>query len=147
MDKKIDLTITTPRGVKFVEKVDMIVMRCIDGNLGVLSGHEPVSVVLGDGILRVFNDGVENKFAVFGGIAEIGPATVNIFSTIAQRPEEIDRERAEADRQEAEAAILEKSEEMQLRSTYALLRHTLVRIEVSLHLEDTKYFEDENEES
>ena len=84
---KLNLTITTPRGVKFVEKADMIIMRCIDGDLGVLSGHEPVSAVLGDGILRIKNNGIEKKLAVFGGIAEIDKRTVNIFSTIAQPPE------------------------------------------------------------
>ncbi len=142
-DKKINLKITTPRGVKFVEKADMIIMRCIDGNLGALFGHEAVSTVLGDGILRIFNDGVEKKLAVFGGIAEIGDTSVNIFSTIAQPPEEIDRERAEADRRAAESTILEASEELKFRSSHILLRRSLVRIEVSLHLEDEEYAEDE----
>lgn len=141
--KKINLNITTPRGVKFVEKADMIIMRCIDGNLGVLFGHEPVSAILGDGILRIFNDGVEKKLAVFGGIAEINETSVNIFSTIAQLPEEIDRERAEADRQEAEATMLEASETLKFHSSHALLRRSLVRIEVSLHLENDEYTEDE----
>lgn len=150
-DHKINLIITTPRGVKFVEKADMIIMRCIDGDLGVLPGHAPVSTVLGDGIFRIFNDGVEKKLAVFGGIAEIGDKTVNIFSTIAQRPEEIDRERAEIDRREAEATILEESEEHQIRKLQVLLRHSLIRIEVSSHLEEAEYFkydgEGEDEES
>ena len=84
-DKKLDLIITTPRGVKFKEKADMVVMRCIDGDLGVLYGHAPVSAPLGDGILRVYNDGTEKKYAVFGGIAEIENNIVKIFSTIAQR--------------------------------------------------------------
>lgn len=138
-DKKIDLKITTPRGVKFVEKADMIIMRCIDGDLGVLSGHAPVSAVLGDGILRIFNDGAMKILAVFGGIVEIGDRYVNIFSTIAQRPEEIDRERAERDRQEIEAYLSEKSEEHQVGRLRVRLQRTLVRIEVSTHLEETEY--------
>ena len=64
-EKKINLKITTPRGLKFVEKADMLIMRCIDGDLGVLPGHAPVSVVLGDGILRILNNGVEKKLARF----------------------------------------------------------------------------------
>ncbi|PWJ47181.1 F-type H+-transporting ATPase subunit epsilon [Faecalicatena contorta] len=144
-DRKINLNITTPRGVKFVEKADMIIMRCIDGNMGALLGHEPVSTILGDGILRIFNNGVEKKLAVFGGIAEIGNTTVNIFTTIAQHPEEIDRERAEEDRQSAEATILEASEELKFRSSYILLRRSLVRIEVSLHLEDDEEYSDDEE--
>lgn len=138
-DKKIILNITTPRGLKFVEKADMIIMRCIDGDLGVLPGHAPVSAVLGDGILRIINKGIEKKLAVFGGIAEIKDKTVNIFSTIAQRPEEIDRERAERDRREAEATIQEESEEHQIRKLQVLLRHSLIRIEVSSHLEEADY--------
>jgi len=138
-DKKIDLIITTPRGVKFVEQADMIIMRCIDGDLGVLPGHAPVSAVLGDGIFRILNDGVEKKLAVFGGIAEIGEDRVHVFSTIAQRPEEIDRERAEADRRLAEATIQEESETQQVRKLQVLLRHALIRIEVSSHLEEAEY--------
>lgn len=147
-DKKINLTITTPRGVKFVEKADMVIMRCIDGDLGVLPGHAKVSTVLGDGILRIFNNGVEKKLAVFGGTAEIEDTTVNILSTIAQRPEEIDLERAERDRREAEATILEESEEHQIRRLQIMMHRSLVRIEVSTHLEKAEYFEsDEQEEN
>jgi len=84
-DKKIELVITTPRGVKFMEKADMVIMRCVDGDLGVLPGHAPVSAALGDGIFRIINDGVEQKLAVFGGIAEIEGNRVNVFSTIARK--------------------------------------------------------------
>ena len=99
--KKITLNITTPRGLKYVEQADMLIMRCVDGDLGVLPGHAPVSAVLGDGILRIFNNGGEQKLAVFGGIVGINDTTVNMFTTIAQRPEEIDRERAEVDFQKS----------------------------------------------
>ncbi len=145
VEKKITLNITTPRGLKFVEKADMIIMRCIDGDLGVLPGHAPVSTVLGDGILRIINNGIEKKLALFGGIAEIENKTVNIFTTIAQRPEEIDRERAERDAREAEATIREESEEHQVRKLQVLLRRALVRIEVSSHPEEAEYFKDDGE--
>lgn len=145
VEKKITLNITTPRGLKFVEKADMIIMRCIDGDLGVLPGHAPVSTVLGDGILRIINNGIEKKLALFGGIAEIENKTVNIFTTIAQRPEEIDRERAERDAREAEATIREESEEHQVRKLQVLLRRALVRIEVSSHPEEAEYFKYDGE--
>lgn len=134
-NKKIKLNITTPRGVKVSEEADLLIMRAIDGNLGVLAGHEPVSAILGEGILQIFNDGVEKKLAVFNGIVEINDTDVNIMSTIAQLPGEIDLERAEQDRREAEAS-LEASEEVQIQSLQVVLRRSLVRIEVSLHLDD-----------
>lgn len=144
MEKKINLNITTPRGLKFLETADMIIMRCIDGDLGVLPGHAPVSVALGDGILRIYNNGAIKKLALFGGIAEIDSKTVNIFSTIAQRPEEIDLERAEIDRQAAEEALQEASQENLDNRLQVLLRRSLVRIEVSNHLEEAEYFEDDD---
>lgn len=145
MAEKINLNIITPRGVKFVEEADMIIMRCIDGDLGVLPGHEPVSAILGDGILRIFNNGIEKKLAVFGGVAEIDETTVTILSTIAQAPEEIDLERAEEDRKRAEAILLEKSQDLKIHSSQVLLRRSLVRIEVNLHLEENKYSEEDDE--
>ncbi|NLA57757.1 MAG: ATP synthase F1 subunit epsilon [Firmicutes bacterium] len=142
--KKIILNITTPRGLKFVEKADMIIMRCIDGDLGVLPGHAPVSAVLGDGILRIFNNGGEKKLAVFGGIAEINDTTVNIFSTIAQRPEEIDRERAEQDFRRAEATLIEQLEEQDIRRLQVLMHRSLVRLEVSSHGDEAGYGDDDS---
>lgn len=129
--KKLNLTITTPRGVKFQEEADMVVMRVIDGNLGVLPGHERIATVLGDGILRFINNDIEKKLAVFSGIVEINDDKVDIFTTIAQPPEEIDLERAERDRLEAEAALAEKPKEPYLQSAHVMIRRSLVRIEVS----------------
>jgi len=142
--KKIILNITTPRGLKFVEEADMIIMRCIDGDLGVLPGHAPVSAVLGDGILRIFNNSGEKKLAVFGGIAEINDTTVNIFSTIAQRPEEIDRERAEADFRRAEETLIEQLEEQDIRRLQVLMHRSLVRLEVSSHGDEAGYGDDDS---
>lgn len=131
--RKITVTITTPRGVKFVEEADKVIMRAIDGKLGVLPRHAPLSTVLGDGVLHIVNNGIENKLAVFGGIAEIGDDKVNIFSTIAQRPDEIDVERAEEDRLEAEAK-LEAARERRLRVKQ-------IRALVRLHVGETTFIE------
>lgn len=121
--KKLTVTITTPRGVKIVEEADKVIMRAIDGTLGVLPRHAPLSTVLGDGVLKIVNNGVEKKLAVFGGVAEIINDTVNIFSTIAQSPDEIDAERAESDRLEAEAKLEEARERrMRVMQTRALIR-------------------------
>lgn len=144
--EKLNLTITTPRGVKFEEKADMVIMRCVDGELGVLPGHELVSTVLGDGTLRIINDDFEKKLAVFGGVAVIDDNDINIFTTIAQRPGEIDLERAKEDREKAEAAMREIDDEAQFKRLQTLMRRSMVRIEVNLHLEDVDYFKIEDEE-
>ena len=99
---------------------------------------------MGDGILRIFNNSGEKKLAVFGGIAEINATTVNIFSTIAQRPEEIARERAEADFRRAEETLIAQLEEQDIRRLQVLMHRSLVRLEVSSHGDEAGYGDDDS---
>ncbi len=135
--KKLRLTITTPRGVKFEEPCDMVVMRLIDGEMGILPGHAPISTVLGDGILRIINEGYEAKLAVFGGLVEVDKNEVNIFTTIAQLPGEIDEARAEEDRQRAVAAMSQEEPDVQFQFAQAMLHRASVRLEVSQFEDET----------
>lgn len=137
--KKLQLKITTPRGVKFEELADMVIMRSIDGDLGVMPGHAPLTTVLGDGVLRIRNNGSEKHLALFGGVAEIDDRTVSIFSTIAQRPDEIDLERAEDDRLAAEAALNEEREEQMTKRLQIMQVRALVRLQVG---NDSDFFDD-----
>lgn len=132
--KKVNLRVVTPRGVKIQETADMIVMRCVDGDMGILPGHEPLSAALGDGILRVIDgDKAEQKIAVFGGYAMVENDTVNIVTSIAQRPGEIDLPRAEADRQQMVTLMQERADGLKMQSYQVQLRRALVRIEVNYH--------------
>lgn len=133
---KIQLTITTPRGVKFEEPADMVTLRAIDGVMGILPGHARVSTILGDGILRISNDGEDKLLAVFGGIAEINNDKIDIYSTIAQPPEEIDLDRAEEDRERARKALEERPKDPDFDRARLMIRRSLVRIEIG-KLEDS----------
>ncbi|MGI6161238.1 MAG: ATP synthase F1 subunit epsilon [Christensenellales bacterium] len=135
-EKKLHLQIITPRGIKIDQKADMLVFRALDGDMGVLPGHVATSTALGDGILRIIDEGVEQKMALFGGVAVIENDTVQILTSIAQRPEEIDLARAETDREKAEALLQERSDDLAIRSSQVLLRRSLVRIEVSVYPQD-----------
>ena len=70
--KKLHLRITTPDNVKYDEDAEMVIMRCITGDMGILADHEATSAILDYGILRIFNDDEERRMAVFGGIAQVG---------------------------------------------------------------------------
>lgn len=138
--RKLTLAITTPRGIKFVEEADMVIMRTIDGDLGVMPGHSLVSTILGDGVMRILNNGNEKQLAVFGGFVEIDDSTINVFSTIAQRPDEIDVARAEEDRKEAQALVQEELEESMTRRLELRQVRALVRLRVS----QNEFFEDDD---
>lgn len=141
-DTKLKLNILTPRGVKFEKEADFISLRAADGQLGILPNHAPMTTSLGDGILKIQNAGMEEKLALFGGILEFRDNEVNIYTTIAQKPEEIDVERALREKEEAQQALREESENAQMQACTSLIRRALVRVEVGVHSGDEGYFED-----
>lgn len=135
------LQIITPRGLKFDRRARMVVFRAIDGNMGILTRHEPTSVVMGDGILRIIGeDGEpEERIAVFGGVTTVENDTVKLLTSIAQKPEEIDLERAERDKEQIERFLQEAEEredDVEMRTYQVLLRRALVRIEISTDTRD-----------
>lgn len=137
----IHLQIITPRGIKFDRRAKMVVFRCIDGNMGILPRHEATCAVMGDGILRIIGEESlpEEKIAIFGGVATVENNTLKLLTSIAQRPEEIDYDRAEREKQELERFLLEKEEresDLEMQTYQVLLRRALVRIEMGAYIGD-----------
>lgn len=140
---EIFLQIITPRGVKFERRAKMLIFRCIDGDRGILPGHEAASMVLGDGVLRILSPiyEPEERIAVFGGIAMVKDNTVKFLTTIAQRPEEIDLIRAERDKEQIERLLEEnedRKDDIETRRSQVLLRRALVRIDVSSYPDESQ---------
>lgn len=144
--QKLQLNILTPRGVKFERQADFLAMRAIDGDIGILPNHAPMTSPLGDGILRIVNGEEEEKLALFEGIVEVRDNVVTIYTTIAQHPDEIDIARARREKEEAEAALREEIESSQLQSTLLQIRRALVRLEVAVHSSDQGYFDEKDQD-
>ena len=94
-EKKLELrviapTLATDRSpYKYQKNVDMVIMRCSSGDLGVLPGRVACSMVLGLGILRIFDGDKELHMAVMGGMAHVNDDVVTILSDSAQLPGDI----------------------------------------------------------
>jgi len=134
--KKLCLKIITPAQVKVEEFVDMVIMRCIDGDMGILPGHDALSTALDLGILRIINDGNERKIAVYGGLAAVRDNILIILTHDAEWPGDIDRARAEVDRENAERRLQERTDDIEIQHDQILLRRALVQIEVSSYTYD-----------
>jgi len=129
--EKLTLRIATPECVKFDEKADMVIMRCVTGDMGVLPNHEHCSAILDFGILRILNDDDERRMAVFGGIAQVRDNTVTILANDAQWPEDIDIALVEAEHETVSRRLQENIDDLQIQKDQVLLRRTLVQMEVS----------------
>jgi F-type H+-transporting ATPase subunit epsilon len=129
---RLTLEIATPMRLVVSETVDEVVAPGIEGYFGVLPGHAPFLTTLGVGVItyRIGRD--ERQLAIAGGFAEVRNDKVIILADSAERPEEIDRGRAERARERAERRLSGRTQEDvdYMRAQAALMR-ALVRIQVA----------------
>ena len=125
MADRLTLEIATPTRLVVTESVDEIVIPGSQGYFGVLPGHAPFLTTIGIGELmyRVARD--ERYLAVAGGFAEVRNDKVIVLADTVERPEEIDRARAERARERAERRT---DEEVDYTRALAALARAAVRL-------------------
>jgi F-type H+-transporting ATPase subunit epsilon len=129
---RLSLEITTPTRLVVADTVDEVVAPGIEGYFGVLPGHAPFLTTLGVGIVTYRIGREEHQLAVAGGFAEVRNDKVIILADTAERPEEIDRARAERARERAERRLSGRSnEEVDYARCQAALARALTRLAVA----------------
>ena len=82
-----------------------IVIKTLEGEMGVLPGHEPVLATLAGGPIRIDPvDGDPMFFAVHGGFFSLDDNRAIILADVAETVEEIDVARAQEAKSNAEKA-------------------------------------------
>lgn len=111
MADRLALEIATPARLVVAETTDEVVIPGSQGYFGVLPGHAAFLTTLGIGELmyRVGRD--ERYLAVAKGFAEVRNDKVIVLVDTAERPEEIDRARAERARDRAERRLSGRGDE------------------------------------
>ena len=102
---KFMLNITASSGEFYQGDCEDLVLPTGDGVYGVQAGHNPVLVAIHMGILHFEVNGEARDILVGDGIAEVTPAYVMVLVDSAERPEDIDKNRAEAGIEVVEARI------------------------------------------
>lgn len=128
----LTLEIATPIRLVVSEQVDEVVVPGVEGYFGVLAGHAPFLTTLGIGELTYRKGRDEFHLAVAGGFCEVRNDKVIVLADMAERPEEIDRDRAERARQRAEQRLSGRSqEEVDYARAAAALARALTRLQVA----------------
>ena len=99
------LNITAANGEFYQGDCESLVLPITDGVYGVQAGHNPVLVALHMGLAHYTVDGETHDVLVGDGLAEVTPTYVLLLVDSAERPEDIDRNRAEAARIRAEERL------------------------------------------
>ncbi len=102
--------------------------RSVEGEIGILPGHQPALVALETAPLRVRTaDGVEHRIAVHQGLLFVGTDRVIVLADVAELADNIDEQRARARLTHLERRLAEQ-EDAVLRAS---LRKQQLRLEVA----------------
>jgi len=109
-EKKLEIFIITPDATesdkyKFHGQADMVVLRCLTGDMGILPGRDACSAILDDGALRIMTEEGERRIAVLGGVFHFEKNVLTLISQKALLPGEIDITSTELQAQEYESRL------------------------------------------
>ena len=130
MDKFI-LNITASSGEFYQGSCESMVLPVKDGVYGVQAGHSPVLVAIHMGMLKFTVDGETREILVGDGIAEVTPTFVLLLVDSAERPEDIDKNRAEAARIRAEERLQHKQSMHEYYQTKIALDRAMQRLQTA----------------
>ncbi|MDF0480367.1 F0F1 ATP synthase subunit epsilon [Vagococcus sp. PNs007] len=134
----LNVEIVTPNGLSYSnDKAKLVVVRTVEGDLGIMPGHSPIIAPLVIDEVRVKLERDTNQqdiIATNGGIMEVRDNVVTIVADSAEKSTDIDVPRAERAKLRAEAKIAKAKEEKNidnLRRAEVALSRAINRINVS----------------
>ena len=125
------LNITASSGEFYQGSCESMVLPVKDGVYVVQAGHSPVLVAIHMGMLKFTVDGEIREILVGDGIAEVTPTFVLLLVDSAERPEDIDKNRAEAARIRAEERLQHKQSMHEYYQTKIALDRAMQRLQTA----------------
>ncbi len=117
MANTFQLEIVTPSRLLVKDAAEEAQIPGVSGYLGILPGHAPLITELAVGVLTYKASGATHTLSVAWGFMEVLPDMVTILAEAAERPQEIDVERAQKAKGRAEQRL--KSNDLQVDYTRA----------------------------
>ncbi|MBW7475070.1 F0F1 ATP synthase subunit epsilon [Paenibacillus oenotherae] len=123
------LEIVTPERKVYAENVNMVIVKGVEGELGILPNHIPLVTPLRIAPVTIKKDRAEQVVAVNGGFIEVRKDKVVILAESAELPADIDVERAQAAKQRAEQRLSGKRDEFDFRRAELSLQRAINRLD------------------
>jgi F-type H+-transporting ATPase subunit epsilon len=128
----LTLEVATPTRLVVADTVDEVVLPGSEGYFGVLPGHAALLATLGVGDLMYRKDAAQHHLALTCGFAEVRNDKVIVLAENAERPDEIDRERAQRARDRAERRLAGREGiDIDYARAQAALARALIRLQVA----------------
>ena len=131
MADTFQLEIVTPEKKVVDTAAEEIQIPGKNGYLGVLPGHAPLITELAVGEITYRAAAKEERLAVAWGFAEVLPDKVTILAETAERPSEIDVERARKAKERAEQRLTSGDTSVDVERSLNALHKAETRLEVA----------------
>ena len=125
------LEIVTPEKQEVSDTAEEVQIPGKSGYLGILPGHAPLITELAVGEITYRKGGHTSYLSVAWGFAEVLPAKVTILAEAAERPEEIDVQRAREAKKRAEERLKSQDPATDYQRALYALKRAEVRLEVA----------------
>lgn len=130
MAELMKLQVICPDRIFYEGEVTMVELNTTEGELGIYPRHIPLTCIVAPGILTITEEfGLKNA-ALHAGFVQIMPDKVTIMAEVAEWPDEIDLDRAEAAKERAEERIREKDSKTDIARAETALHRAVARINV-----------------
>ncbi|TFJ92253.1 F0F1 ATP synthase subunit epsilon [Lentibacillus salicampi] len=126
--KTLTVSVVTPDGPVLEDSFDMVSCKAENGELGILPGHIPMVAPLTISSVRLKLENDTKNLAVSGGFLEVRPDNVTILAQSAEKPAEIDVQRAEEAKQRAESRLQSKQDDIDFQRAESALNRAMNRL-------------------
>src|ERR1700686_3682888 len=109
MADQLQLEVVTPERRVLSEPVNSVTVPGRGGEMQILPGHAALISELQAGVLSYTEDGSSAQLHVSGGFVEVNDDRIAVLAEVAERPEEIDADRARLAREHTEKQLSSSS--------------------------------------
>ncbi|HLR52514.1 MAG TPA: F0F1 ATP synthase subunit epsilon [Candidatus Avamphibacillus sp.] len=129
--KTLTVSVVTPDGPVLEDQFDMISCKAENGELGILPNHIPLVAPLTISAVRLKKENSVEKLAINGGFLEVRPDKVTILAQSAEKPEDIDVQRAREAKKRAERRLQAKEDNIDYHRAELALKRAMNRLNVT----------------
>ena len=131
MASTFNLEIITPERKFFSGEVETVILKTLEGEIGILKGHAQMVIAVAIGPMRIKKDGEWLEAVLSEGFMEITQDKTIILTDTAEWPNEIDTNRAKAAKERAEERIQRQKDNIETVRSRAALARAVARLKIT----------------
>lgn len=132
-DNTFFLVIKTPEKQFYSQPAEELIVETPDGEIGILTGHQPMIVAVSIGPIRIKVSGEWKDAVVSEGFMEVNQEMAVMLVDTAEWPEEIDINRAKRAEERAQERLQGQLSHLEYVKSQAAMQRAASRLQVSSH--------------